>query len=112
MQRSGRNNWSGAEHGVCSVVGQGLNQDTIEFLVSCVTDKDYSLHMTLSEMAKQELEFWENLSTGLSCPISLHKAVQMLYIDASDNGIGGYINRSIFSDRAPEGHINIMKLVA
>ena len=67
--------------------------------------------MSLSEEAREELEFWEQLKPGICCPISLPKATQTILTDASSFGLGGYFNSHVFSETAPSGHINFTELV-
>ena len=68
--------------------------------------------MYLSEEAKEELLFWTNLESGLSLPISVPESTQSLATDASDRGLGSYFRGEIYSESAPEGHINYTELVA
>ena len=99
-----------ATYGVPLARGR-IRQTQWEFLASCTSKADYSTSMSLSEEAREEPEFWEQLKPGICCPISLPKATQTILTDASSFGLGGYFNGHVFSETAPSGHINFTELV-
>ena len=83
-----------------------------ELIKSCPDETQLNSLMYLSREAKEEIQFWAELQADLSMPISVPKATQSLATDASDSGLGGYLNGELYSEPAPEGHINYTELVA
>ena len=83
-----------------------------ELIKSCPDETQLNSYMYLSEEAEEELSFWTNLESGLSLPISVPESTQSLATDVSDRGLGGYFRGEIYSESAPEGHINYTELVA
>ena len=55
---------------------------------------------------------WQDLKPNRSLPISVPKATQSLATDTLTTDLGSYLKGELYSEPAPEGHINYTELVA
>ena len=86
-----------------------------EFTAVCLSEADYDKYMYISESARDELKFWENLEAGLSLPITLPAASKTVTTDATLSSYGIYYEGQLVSDNIPSEFmdfcINVKELV-
>ena len=87
-----------------------------EFIQACHSPELYDSYMPISQEAKEELQFWVDLPSGLSSPITPNATSGSVTTDASDTGIGILYDGHIISESIPEEfsdfHINVKELFA